>query len=1155
MEGTIQTLSFNPVTNKLFVGTSRDSGIFTPATTGLERQVSKSKVSCSDWSTDGRLLAYGTASGSLHILDSQMQPKANVKKLSGLTCVRWSPITEEMPDLVIIAACVDQTISLHREDGAIVGFEKKVKFEVHAIDWFSTAEYFLAAGSGGIIGVFSREVVLLQEIETGYNWIWSLKFQQTANVFACGGNNGQIKLLSFDRAFPITFSEEMYASRVGMTEVVIKDLNSDRKAKFRCKELIKNISLYKEHLALHTSSRILLYQQYNLYGEGDQQMHTESFSYKPVGKLELKVDGYYFRLLAENFVLCKENRVSCYDFNRNLTREWLFDSNVTFLKILGGPPKEECLVAGLKNGNCYKLFLSNPFPILLIEHGVEITSMDLSISRKLLGLVDSKDNFYLYDVQRKESLSSELKIKQCCFSQDFETIYAVAGETVIYVKSLEFDGVSVPATGFMIGFKGNKVRLANRENISSIEIPFTGFLSQSLAKKDFAGSYRIACMGLSDSDVRHIGMEALKGKEFVIARKCFTWTQDLEYLDVVTRAEEENRSGKFDDIGLQVELLCYDKKIPKAIELLKKEGQLEKAIELCITMRKWAEAMDLIKSAQSSGKLKNDKFNIFKLLKMQADSENMKGNWRAAADLMISANQEAKAAEIYIKYDQEEQVVQLMRKLNKGNHSDALRECVKYFVGKKNHNAGKEALLKLGDQEELMRFHVELERWDEAKMLATSDENLKPIMVLPYAEWLSKKNRFDEASEYYKMAGRVDLAMEILHKLSEMSIVQERFKEAGQFHWILAKETLKSVSSFKSNSVDDQDKIKKFDVYLQMAYIFQAYNAILRFIRCPIPAEDYPGANKGIFNASRFIMAHLRSPVVTRVASSYQISMAKVNYVLAKLANNYGGYKLARVAFDKLQSFVLSPEWVEEVEAQALISKSKPMKDSLQAGYFCPRCRVEVQILTDGATCGNCYYPLVISPLKFENLPLVEFKVTGETSHEKVLFNYKIMEQLGTDLAGAHTKAGSKKKGNGKMWDFNVDQQGQDDEAINVDKERLEAMEADNTEYNTRFGDKISEVGATDQTCDLQIGSNGYMKVTIDVGVLKTLDPDEVFVQDFRSFCRDYPVRYFKNMQKGVDIMSCPSCQQFFTIEEFDLYFNQHKTCPFCNSQTFLNPK
>lgn len=87
-------------------------------------------------------------------------------------------------------------------------------------------------------------------------------------------------------------------------------------------------------------------------------------------------------------------------------------------------------------------------------------------------------------------------------------------------------------------------------------------------------------------------------------------------------------------------------------------------------MRKWNEATELIKAAQSSGRLKNDKFNLFKLLRMQAESENSKGNWRAAVDLLISANQEGRALEVLIKYDQEEQVIQLMRKLNKNTHSD-----------------------------------------------------------------------------------------------------------------------------------------------------------------------------------------------------------------------------------------------------------------------------------------------------------------------------------------------------------------------------------------------------------------------------------------------------------------------------------------------------
>jgi intraflagellar transport protein 122 len=861
MDGSIQTACFNPVTNRLFIGTTKDTGIYIPDATAnaLDRKGIKSKVTCGDWTSDGRLLAFGTSTGLMAVKDAQFEKKVNVQKLSGISCVKWSPTTAELPDLILVVACIDQSISIHREDGEIIGFEKRVKYEVHALDWYCTGEYFIAGGSSPIVTIFAREGTILQEIETGFDWIWSCKFQNTLNAFAIGGNKGQIKVMAFDKLMPIAVSEDKFSTRLGMTEIVIKDLNSDKKAKFRCKELVKNISINGKALAVHTLSRILFYEEYNLYGEGDQQMHVESFSYKPIGKLDKKLEGNFFTLLAENFILSKDNRISSYDMSKNLSREWVFDSNVCFLKRLGGPAKEECLLVGLKNGNAFKIFVSNPFPILIIEHGVEITSLDMNLSKKLMAVVDAKNNFYLYDVAKKESITSELKISQCMFSQDFENMYVVMGEGVVYVKSTEFEGVTAPASGNIISFKGNKVRVVNGETVTTIEVPFTPFLMHYMSKKDFKNGYKIACIGVSDNDMRYIGMEALKNKEFAIARKCFTRTRDLEYLDIINRCEAESKSGKFDELGLQVELLCYDKKIPKAIEVLKKDGNLEKAIELCITMRKWSDAMELIKSAQSSGKLKSDKFNLFKLLKMQADSEAMKGNWRAAVDLLISANQESRAVEILIKNDQEEQVIQLMRKLNKTAHGDTLRECVKYFVGKKNHNAGKEALLKLGDQEELMKFHIELEHWDEAQMLAASDDSLKQIMLIPYADWLSKKNRFDEASEYYKQAGRVDLAMQILQTLSELSVVQEKFREAGQFHWILAKEMLKGVNSFRNPSVDDKEKIAKFNSCLSKSFIYQAYHPVLAYTRSPIKEEDYPGQHKIIFNSSRFIMANMKS--------------------------------------------------------------------------------------------------------------------------------------------------------------------------------------------------------------------------------------------------------------------------------------------------------
>ena len=77
MEGSVQTLSFNPITAQLFVGTSADIGIYNPEVEKkpLEKKAVKSAIKTSSWSPDGRLVAYASASGAVHIKDSKFNRK------------------------------------------------------------------------------------------------------------------------------------------------------------------------------------------------------------------------------------------------------------------------------------------------------------------------------------------------------------------------------------------------------------------------------------------------------------------------------------------------------------------------------------------------------------------------------------------------------------------------------------------------------------------------------------------------------------------------------------------------------------------------------------------------------------------------------------------------------------------------------------------------------------------------------------------------------------------------------------------------------------------------------------------------------------------------------------------------------------------------
>lgn len=49
---------------------------------------------------------------------------------------------------------------------------------------------------------------------------------------------------------------------------------------------------------------------------------------------------------ANNLVLCTEKRLQSLSFNGIIGREWILDGLITYIKVVGGPAGQECLIAG-----------------------------------------------------------------------------------------------------------------------------------------------------------------------------------------------------------------------------------------------------------------------------------------------------------------------------------------------------------------------------------------------------------------------------------------------------------------------------------------------------------------------------------------------------------------------------------------------------------------------------------------------------------------------------------------------------------------------------------------------------------------------------------------------------------------------------------------
>ncbi|XP_020611190.1 intraflagellar transport protein 122 homolog isoform X2 [Orbicella faveolata] len=1087
----IQCLAYNPLTQQLASCTTNDFGLWSPEQKSVQKHKVSSRVTSCSWTNDGQYLALGLFNGFVSIRNKSGEEKVKIERPGGspVWTLSWNPSKEEPYDILAVGDW-SQKLSFYQLSGKQVGKDRHLGYDPCCLSFFSKGEYLVIGGSDKKCSLHTKEGVCLTSIGEQQSWVWCCRVRPDSNYVALGCQDGTIAYYQLIFSTVHGLYKDRYAFRDNMTDVIIQHLITEQKVRIKCRDLVKKIAIYRHRLAVQLPDKIVIYE---LNTDDISDMH-----YKVKEKIERKFECNLLVSCSNHIILCQERRLQCLAFTGIKEREWVMESLIRYIKVIGGPSGREGLLVGLKNGQIMKIFINNPFPLPLLKQETSVRCLDLSTSRNKLAVVDENSTCLVYNLSNNELLFQEPNANSVAWNTHNEDMLCFSGGGMLNIKASNFPVHQQKLQGFVVGFTGSKIFCLHVYTMSAVEVPQSAPMYQYLEKKLYRDAYKVACLGVTEGDWRALAMEALEGLDFDTAKKAFIRVRDLRYLELIHNIEERKKRGETDEQAFLADVFAYQGKFQEAGKLYKKTGNDEKAMEMFTDLRQFEYAKDFIGSS--------DPKNVKQLIKKQAEWCETTNDPKAAVDMFLAAGENHKAIEIIGQHGWVEKLLEVGRNLNKAD-TEGLKQCAYYFKQLDQHGYATEMYLKIGDIRALLELHVETKHWDEAFELAEKHPEFKDEVFVPYANWLAENDRFDEAQEAFHKAGRRDQAVKVLEQLCHNAVVEHRFHDAGYYFWKLSVQCLDLVSggatSENAQAEPDYEMLDKFHEYQEKAEIYHLYHSIQRYTDEPFTSH----LPETLFNIARYLLHMLVKeipPGVSRVSTLF---------ALAKQSKNLGAYKMARTAYDKLQSLKIPPRFQEAIDLGSVTIRSKPFHDSEELLPLCYRCSTTNPLLNNkGNHCINCRQPFVYSFSSFEVLPLVEFVLEDGISDEEALKLIEIEPSRGPE----------KKRSNWQERDMGNFQ------SLQLTDEPPEEEEED---------------PFTAKLMSFEQGGSEFVPVRVGRSTLQAMNSREVMVKKWPPPLK---YQYYRSLLPDVSITLCSSCNRLFHTDDYELLVLQKNCCPFC---------
>lgn len=429
--------------------------------------------------------------------------------------------------------------------------------------------------------LYSREGAKLSELVLKDSWVWCCACHGESDLLALGTHSGSIDLLKMNFDAVHALYRDRYAYRENLTEVIVHHLVTDKKVRIKCKDLIRNLSLYKNKLAVQLSDRVCIYES---SAEDAVDMHfrlrkekivisdrrEEAVEVKKLAGAQgaLNNSSNLMAITSAHLLFCTGNVLELYSFDGQRQKVWSLDSTANCMRVDGGPDGKEGVLLGLASGAVVKVFVDNPFPLEMTKRPVGVLQVDINIYRTILTVIDANNVLTITDLRTQESLFTAPNVVSACFNTEVEDLICITGQdgnisVLSGVKNAAHaasSGEEVGLThstrasslpelqeqhisGMALGFRGQKIFCLYRGSIIGVDVPQSSNMQKALDGNDVTSAYKIACLGATEADWKLLAMRALRANHLSIAKNAFARLKDTKFLSLIDSIERRGNSG------------------------------------------------------------------------------------------------------------------------------------------------------------------------------------------------------------------------------------------------------------------------------------------------------------------------------------------------------------------------------------------------------------------------------------------------------------------------------------------------------------------------------------------------------------------------------------------------------------------------------------